>query len=76
MNIYSLFANVSVSAMLGDMKVNCGDKPGEVTDLFLVRDSSDIIYYLDINSPGLRDILRAILKVIRTADLGTEKPSV
>jgi hypothetical protein len=40
------------------------------------KQTHDIIIYVDIKSPGLRDILRCILKDIRTAGLEADKPAV
>ncbi|KAH8691858.1 P-loop containing nucleoside triphosphate hydrolase protein [Talaromyces proteolyticus] len=39
------------------------------------RNTSEVTDYIDIKSPGLRDILRMVLKDIRTAGLESEKPA-
>jgi hypothetical protein len=40
------------------------------------KQTHDVIIYVDIKSPSLRDILRCILKDIRTAGLEADKPAV
>jgi len=36
----------------------------------------DPTYYVDIKSEGLRDILRTVLRDIRTVNLNEDKPTV
>jgi hypothetical protein len=40
------------------------------------KQTHDVIIYVDIKSPGLRDILRCILKDIKSAGLEADKPAV
>ncbi|CRG92464.1 ATP-dependent zinc metalloprotease FtsH homolog [Talaromyces islandicus] len=49
--------------------------------IFVVRrridkKTDDATYFVDIKSPGLRDILRVVLKEIGTVDLETDKPAI
>lgn len=66
--MYSLFANVFVSATQSS---NLDD-----VDMSSDKQTSEVIAYVDIKSPGLRDILRVVLKDTRTAVLEANKPTV
>jgi hypothetical protein len=49
--------------------LNIADTPSD-------KETAEATAYVDIKSPGLRDILRAVLKDIRTVDVGADKPAV
>jgi hypothetical protein len=40
------------------------------------KKTGEVIAFVDIKSPGLRDILRDVLKDIKTAGLETDRPAV
>ena len=42
----------------------------------LDKKTLDPIYYVDIKSEGLRDILKSVLRDIRTVNLNEDKPAV
>uniref|UniRef100_A0A093UT74 Uncharacterized protein n=1 Tax=Talaromyces marneffei PM1 TaxID=1077442 RepID=A0A093UT74_TALMA len=49
--------------------------------IFVIRKCShkqtkELIVYVDIKSPGLRDILKEVLKYIRTANLDADRPAI
>jgi len=46
------------------------------SDTRLVKAETRSIVYVDIKLPGLRDILRAVLKDIKWVSLADDKPSV
>ena len=49
---------------------------GERTDVRKDRHTAELTTFIDINSPGLRDLLRRILKDVRGIDLREDKLSV
>ncbi|GFG17794.1 hypothetical protein IFM61392_10224 [Aspergillus lentulus] len=68
-----------------EYKIVDSPPPQDVSELdefvFVVRKriqkhTHDAIIYVDIKSPGLRDILRCVLKDVRTAGLEADKPAV
>lgn len=69
MNMYSSFASESVSTLL-PMQYSL---PGEND---VDKKTMDPTYYIDIKSEGLRDILRTVLRDVRTVNLNEDKPAV
>ncbi len=67
--MYSSFASELVSTLM-PVHTPPADKDG------LDKKTLDPTYYVDIKSEGLRNILRTILRDIRTINLNEDKPTV
>ena len=67
--MYSSFASELVSTLL-PMHTSLPDENG------IDKKTMDPTYYIDIKSEGLRDILRTVLRDIRTVNLNEDKPAV
>ena len=67
--MYSSFASELVSILM-PVHTSPTDEGG------LDKKTLDPTYYIDIKSEGLRDILKSVLRDIRTVNLNEDKPAV
>ncbi|EEH33168.2 MYB DNA-binding domain-containing protein [Paracoccidioides lutzii Pb01] len=79
------YANTRIiprTLLTGYAQLGFQGKVGELDEYaFIIRkrihkETGEPIVYVDIKSPGLRDIVRVVLKDIRTAGLEADKPAV